>query len=63
MTYNCSCLGGDIGKIFDVYWLLAQKDSKIPNPWPKKYETTINAGVQTDKACESEQILLYISHI
>ena len=47
MTYNCSCLAGDLGKIFDVYWLLAQKDSKIPDPWPKKYKTSINAGVQT----------------
>lgn len=43
MTYNCSCLADDLGKIFDVYWLLAQKDAKIPDPWPKKYETSINA--------------------
>ena len=47
MTYNCSCLADDLGKIFDVYWLLARKDAKIPDPWPKKYETSINAGVQT----------------
>lgn len=42
-TYNCSCLGKDMSKIFEVYWLLAQKGSKIPDPWPTKYKTSINA--------------------
>lgn len=43
MTYNCSCLGSDMSKIFEVYWDLAKKDSKIPDPWPKKYKTAINS--------------------
>lgn len=42
ITYNCSLMANDMSKIFEVYWDLA-KDTKIPNPWPKKYQTTINA--------------------
>ncbi|XP_066916343.1 5'-3' exonuclease PLD3-like [Clytia hemisphaerica] len=40
--YNCTCAGEDLFKIFDVNWLLAQKDSQIPSPWPEQYQTTIN---------------------
>jgi len=47
MTYNCSCMADDMSKIFEVYWDLAQKGSKIPDPWPDKYKTTINAGQST----------------
>lgn len=42
ITYNCSLMANDISKIFEVYWDLA-KESKIPDPWPKKYQTAINA--------------------
>ena len=44
MTYNCSCLAEDMSKIFEVYWDLALPKSKIPDPWPDKYKTSINAG-------------------
>lgn len=43
MTYNCSCLAEDMSKIFEVYWDLALPKSKIPDPWPDKYKTSINA--------------------
>ncbi|XP_048580894.1 5'-3' exonuclease PLD3 [Nematostella vectensis] len=42
MTYNCSCLGEDISKIFEAYWMLAVPDSKIPSPWPSRYNTSNN---------------------
>ena len=44
MTYNCSCLAEDMSKIFEVYWDLALPKSKIPDLWPDKYKTSINAG-------------------
>lgn len=43
MTYNCSCLADDMSKIFEVYWDLALPNSKVPDPWPDKYKTSINA--------------------
>ena len=48
MTYNCSCLAEDMSKIFEVYWDLALPKSKIPDPWPDKYKTSINAGQNTE---------------
>jgi len=44
MSYNCSVLAKDMSKIFEVYWDLAKPNSQIPDPWPDKYKTTINAG-------------------
>ncbi|XP_020611844.1 phospholipase D3-like [Orbicella faveolata] len=43
MSYNCSCLANDMSKIFEVYWDLAKPNSQIPDPWPDKYKTGINA--------------------
>ncbi|XP_065069919.1 5'-3' exonuclease PLD3-like isoform X1 [Rhopilema esculentum] len=42
MTYNCPCLCSDMSKIFEAYWVLAQKDAKIPKVWPQSYNTNIN---------------------
>lgn len=42
--YNCPCAGEDLFKIFDVNWLLAQKNSTIPSTWPEQYHTSINKG-------------------
>jgi phospholipase D3/4 len=44
MTYNCSCLGNDISKIFEAYWMLSLPGSKLPSPWPSIYNTDINLG-------------------
>ncbi|XP_024936685.1 phospholipase D3 isoform X2 [Cephus cinctus] len=38
---NCSCLAEDLGKIFDVYWMLG-KDGKVPSSWPESLRTKIN---------------------
>eukprot|EP00794_Sanderia_malayensis_P008275 gene8275-9159_t len=42
MTYDCQCLAGDMSKIFDAYWLLAQPQSVIPKKWPDSYNTMFN---------------------
>lgn len=40
---NCSCLAGDVGKIFDAYWYLAEPESQIPAKWPEQYNTLYNS--------------------
>ncbi|CAK1555218.1 unnamed protein product [Leptosia nina] len=42
VAYNCSCLGNDLGKIFDVYWSLGTSDAAVPDSWPKELSTEIN---------------------
>ncbi|XP_038214207.1 5'-3' exonuclease PLD3-like isoform X1 [Zerene cesonia] len=42
VAYNCSCLGTDLGKIFDVYWSLGTSDAVVPDSWPKELNTEIN---------------------
>ena len=38
---NCSCLGNDAQKIFEVYWEMA--DSKtVPNEWPDNLQASFN---------------------
>ncbi|XP_076313931.1 5'-3' exonuclease PLD3-like isoform X3 [Tachypleus tridentatus] len=43
IVHNCSCLATDIAKIFEVYWMLGKKGSKIPPTWPISLHTDINA--------------------
>jgi phospholipase D3/4 len=42
VLHNCPCIAQDVLKLFEVYWLLAQPDAEIPDPWPSKYRTTHN---------------------
>jgi phospholipase D3/4 len=44
LVQNCSCLGKDLTKIFNVYWDLGKNDSQLPpnNKWPEKYTTNVN---------------------
>ncbi|CAB1330831.1 unnamed protein product [Coregonus sp. 'balchen'] len=42
VIYNCSSLAEDLHKIFESYWVMGHRNSSIPNPWPSKYDTTIN---------------------
>ncbi|XP_061714515.1 5'-3' exonuclease PLD3-like isoform X1 [Cydia pomonella] len=42
VAYNCSCLATDLGKIFDVYWSLGDKDAVVPDTWPANLSTNIN---------------------
>ncbi|XP_039290381.1 5'-3' exonuclease PLD3-like isoform X2 [Nilaparvata lugens] len=39
---DCPCLAEDIGKIFDVYWMLGEPNAKRPDKWPSHLETNIN---------------------
>lgn len=39
---KCPDLGLDLLKIFDVYWILGQSDSRIPDAWPDELSTGIN---------------------
>ncbi|VVC95240.1 unnamed protein product [Leptidea sinapis] len=41
VAYNCSCLATDLGKIFDVYWMLGSSQV-IPDSWPANLSTDIN---------------------
>ncbi|XP_033212010.1 phospholipase D3-like isoform X2 [Belonocnema kinseyi] len=38
---NCSCVAHDISKIFDVYWLLGEKN-QVPTSWPANLSTKVN---------------------
>ncbi|XP_041809313.1 5'-3' exonuclease PLD4 [Chelmon rostratus] len=40
--YNCSSLAKDLHKIFQSYWVMGQSNSSLPQPWPAKYDTSIN---------------------
>ncbi|XP_008279628.1 phospholipase D4 [Stegastes partitus] len=42
VVYNCSSLAKDLHKIFESYWVMGQSNSSLPQPWPAKYDTTIN---------------------
>nr|XP_046268340.1 5'-3' exonuclease PLD4 [Scatophagus argus] len=42
VVYNCSRLAKDLYKIFQSYWVMGQSNSSLPQPWPAKYDTTIN---------------------
>ena len=44
LTSNCSCLGTDMSKIFDIYWMLAEPSSTIPKHWPRDLDTYYNKG-------------------
>ncbi|KAL2098664.1 hypothetical protein ACEWY4_005144 [Coilia grayii] len=42
IIYNCPRLAHDLMKIFDSYWIMGQKNSSIPHPWPAAFDTSIN---------------------
>ncbi|XP_004921723.1 5'-3' exonuclease PLD3 isoform X2 [Bombyx mori] len=42
VAFNCSCLATDLGKIFDVYWMLGEPNAVIPDTWPSELNTDIN---------------------
>jgi len=41
-VYDCPRLAADMYKIFQVYWLLGDKDASIPIEWPEEYSTLFN---------------------
>uniref|UniRef100_UPI0037E92F0A 5'-3' exonuclease PLD4 n=1 Tax=Semicossyphus pulcher TaxID=241346 RepID=UPI0037E92F0A len=42
VIYNCSTLAKDLHKIFQSYWVMGEKNSSLPQPWPAQYDTAIN---------------------
>lgn len=39
---NCSCLVGDLQKIFKVYWLMGRENAQIPPAWSMDVSTKFN---------------------
>lgn len=60
-VYNCSCLGLDVYKIFEVYWKLGVPNPYIPPEWPADVQTTINKDTPVSVIVNNSQVLTYIS--
>nr|BAN21362.1 conserved hypothetical protein [Riptortus pedestris] len=58
---NCSCLAQDMAKIFDVYWLLATPDAKIPEVWPEELDTNINKDIPISIYINGTKGLTYLA--
>jgi len=61
LVTNCSCLGKDLGKIFDVYWKLGENSSKIPDKWPASYSTLYNKHNPMNISFNADQYFTYLS--
>ncbi|XP_067006236.2 5'-3' exonuclease PLD3 [Anabrus simplex] len=61
VAYNCSCLAGDMGKIFDVYWMLGLPDAQIPGSWPDKLGTQYNIQAPMNVTLNDIETATYIS--
>ncbi|XP_077294521.1 5'-3' exonuclease PLD3-like isoform X2 [Arctopsyche grandis] len=59
--YNCSCLAKDLGKVFDVYWILGKEDSAIPNAWPQSLQTVYNKENPMNISVDNVPYYAYIS--
>lgn len=42
MVSDCSCMGSDLQKVFDVYWMLGKPGAEVPSEWPGDLNTNIN---------------------
>ncbi|CAG7835664.1 unnamed protein product [Allacma fusca] len=58
---NCSCIGKDLGKIFDVYWDLGLNDSKIPDVWDPSYQTLYGRENPMNISFNSTEYKAYLS--
>lgn len=58
---NCSCLVNDIGKIFDVYWMLGLPNAVVPSQWPDNVTTTFNKATPLPMSINSSNISIYAS--
>ncbi|CAG9134872.1 unnamed protein product [Plutella xylostella] len=61
VAYNCSCLGSDLGKIFDVYWSLGAPDAAVPDSWPDELATDINMHHPANFSHGNETYGVYIT--
>ncbi|XP_046660069.1 5'-3' exonuclease PLD3-like isoform X2 [Homalodisca vitripennis] len=39
---DCPCVTDDIGKLFDVYWMMGAEGAQIPDKWPDSLSTPYN---------------------
>lgn len=61
VVQQCDCLAQDMGKIFDVYWILAQPSSQIPPFWPESFNTLYNASNPMPVTFNGTQYSTYLS--
>lgn len=61
VVYNCSCLAKDMGKIFDVYWMLGAPNATIPQNWPPNLSTGINDNTSMVIKFNDSQATTYLS--
>ncbi|CAM9881324.1 5'-3' exonuclease PLD3-like isoform X1 [Lampetra fluviatilis] len=59
--YNCSCLGEDLAKVFEVYWLLGRPNATIPAHWPANLSTSINKEKPLQVRLSGTPTEIYIS--
>ncbi|XP_054289745.1 5'-3' exonuclease PLD3-like [Macrosteles quadrilineatus] len=39
---DCPCIADDVGKLFDVYWMMGADGAQVPAKWPKSLSTVYN---------------------
>jgi len=64
LVQDCSCLGKDMAKIFEVYWMVGGlgPNQTLPKTWPSKLETSINSTSPLDIVFNRTQgALTYLS--
>ncbi|KAJ7990327.1 hypothetical protein DPEC_G00299150 [Dallia pectoralis] len=61
VVYNCSCLATDLGKIFEAYWYLGEKDIPIPSPWPSSFNTPYNMDTPLQLPLNGTASSVYLS--
>lgn len=61
MISDCPDLATDLQKIFQIYWKLATKNSKIPSSWNPRYDTKINVKNPLKVTLNSDSYQVYIS--
>ncbi|KAM6326940.1 5'-3' exonuclease PLD3-like isoform 2-T2 [Alca torda] len=60
-VYNCSCLAGDLRKIFEAYWALGVPGASIPVPWPENYSTAFNMETPLELKLNDTDAAVYFS--
>ncbi|XP_062409009.1 5'-3' exonuclease PLD3 [Sardina pilchardus] len=60
VVYDCGCLAEDLGKIFEAYWYLGQKES-IPSPWPSEFSTSYNKDRPMELKLNATDSRVYLS--
>ncbi|XP_031342086.1 phospholipase D3-like isoform X2 [Photinus pyralis] len=61
VVHNCTSLAEDIGKIFDVYWILGEPGAKIPSYWPSYLETKYSINTPMNLTLDNDTFQTYIS--